>query len=230
MQQQYHKLWNLWDEDAALMGLSRLPGESNKEIRTRILNIGKNAENATRQGLINALSSAFGYNTYNVLERRIFLLTHTPYMTSTFVVKVDGVEQTQIDESNYASATSGYIVWKDYDGIYTNILEFIDLPSYSRDSTTLRHNGSYVEVTYQYRDGDYIRTYTDKCNEYDTYDESFMGFSGEVEGSIKVHSLDDDDWLDDTSNGLKNSDGTPTEKLKSIWREIDATVPCTWGV
>ena len=211
------------------MSLSRLPGESNKLMRTRILNLGKFRENTTRQGLVNAISSALAYDQYNVLTRRIYVLTYTPYRTSTFTVTVNGVTHTQITEDQYISATAGYVVWKDENENWTRILEFIDPPAFTRRPTTRRHNGTTVEITYQHRDGDRVRTYTDKCNPYDAGDESFMGWYPESEGDVKVHALNDVDWIDDPSNGFKNADGTPTEKLKVVWREVDSAMPSTWG-
>jgi len=113
MRQITWKLWNQWDEGAALQSLRRLPGETNKALRTRILNLGKFREDSTRQGLVNAISSAMGYDQYNVISRRVFLLTHRPSRASTFTVTYDGVAQTQIDEQLYPDATDGYVVWKD---------------------------------------------------------------------------------------------------------------------
>lgn len=227
--QNIHKIWNFWDEHAAILGLTRLPGEGNIDLKNRIQNLGKFTEDSSRQGLINALSSAFGYNQYNVITRRIFILTNVPYITSTFTVEVDDVVQTQVTASTYSTATTGYIVWKDKLGEYTQILEFITPPTFTRDTTTRKHNGSKVEVTYQYRDGDTAYYYTDKCSPYYEDDDSFMGWYPEVEGSIKVRCLNDTEWLDNADNGFKNSDGTPTEKLKNIWRNIDRNSPITWG-
>jgi len=229
MQQRAHRIWNIFDEHAALMGLERLPEETNAALKVRIENIGKFMENSGRQGLINALSSALGYNQYNVLTRRIFTLTHTPYRTSTFTVTVDGATQTEITEAEYPTAAAGYIVWADEDGEYTKLIEFVDPPSFTRNATTRKHNGSKVEVTYQYKDGDRVRTYVDKCNDYDEDDDTFMGWYPEAEGSVKIHALSDKNWIDDASNGYKYSDGVPTERLKVIWRDIDAATPSTWG-
>lgn len=229
MNQIYHKVWNLWDEHGAVMGLSRLPGEDNRQIRTRILNLGKHPENSTRQGLINALCSAFRYNTYNILDRRVFILSFQPHSTSTFSVLVDNESKPEIHSNQYSSATDGFIVWKDKNGEFTRIIEFINPPPYSRNANTREHNGSKVEITYQYRDGDLVKTHTDKCSPYDEDDESYMGWFHESEGSIKVRALNDEQWITNISNGMKYSDGAPTEKLYAIWREIDNVTPCIWG-
>lgn len=227
--QSKHKVWNLWDEHAALMSLVRLPGETNDELKTRISNIGKFREGVTRQGLVNALSSALGYEQYNTVVRRVFTLTHNPYRTSSFTVIVDDVTQTQVSESSYSTATTGYVVWTDENGEYTRLLEFFDPPSFSRKGTNRKHNGVYVKVTYSYEDGDRIRTITDQCNIYDTEDELFMGWNVEPEGTIKVHALSDETWLDNISHGFKYIDGTPTPKLEAIWKEVDAATPSSWG-
>jgi len=56
-----------------------------------------------------------------------------------------------------------------------------------------------------------------------------MGFAPEGEGTIGVHALNDIEWVDNSTNGWKNRDGTPTEQLRAIWREVDAAMPSTWG-
>lgn len=226
--QEVHKIWNLWDEHAAILGLSRLPGETNSAMKTRIQNLGKYKEDSTRQGLINSLSSTFGYSQYNVLTRRVFILTHIPYRTSTFTVTVGDTTQSQRTEATYSTSATGYIVWKDKFGEYTQILEFLNPPTYTRDTNRL-HTGSKVEITYQYRDGDTVYYTTDKCNDYDDKDESYMGWYPETEGSIKVRCLNDTEWVNNPDNEYKNSDGTPTEKLKNIWASIDRNIPITWG-
>lgn len=211
------------------MSLYRLPGESNTSLQTRIQNIGKYPENSGRQGLVNAISSALGYNQYNILTRRIYILSHLPYRTSTFTVTVDGVLATSIDGDAYSGESTGYIVWKDEEQEYIPILEFRNPPGFSRDVTTRKHDGPLVEVTYTYQDGDRIRVHTDKCNPYDQEDESYMGWSPDVEGSVGVRSLADTEWINASVNGWKNADGTATAKLKAIWHEVDSAMPSTWG-
>jgi len=227
--QSYHKVWNIHDEHALLMGLRRLPGETNTQLNTRILNIGKYWEGTTRQGLVNAISSAMGYDQYNVRERRIFLLSHRPWRDATITVTVDGAEQTEVTAGEYDDATTGYIVWADEDEEYTQILEFIDPPDYSRRPGDRKHSGVYIEVEYQYEDKDRIRWHVDKCNPYDEEDERWMGSSPETEGSVKVGALNHTSWVDNVSSGLKNSDGTPTEQLEAIWKSLDTAIPTSWG-
>jgi hypothetical protein len=226
IQQKVFKISNVWDDHAAKFGLTRLPNEDNISLATRIDNLGKYLENSSRQGLINSLSSALGYEQYNVIVRKIYTLTRQPYRDSTFIVKVDGITQTQIYEGDYPTASSGYIVWKDQTGEYTNILEFIDPPPYTR-RVDRSHSGSLVSVEYQWLDGIAIRNILDSCNPYDPYDMSFMGWAEETVGSVIVNEISNDDWLLDV--GLRDANKVPSEKLKLIWREVDRSLPMTWG-
>ena len=56
----YHKIWNAFDEFGLLVGLDRLPRETNANFKKRILDVFKNPGNSTRQGLINSISRELG--------------------------------------------------------------------------------------------------------------------------------------------------------------------------
>lgn len=58
----FHHVWNAFDEFGFLLGLNRLPLESNKEFKKRILDVFRNPGNSTRKGIIRGLSRELGIN------------------------------------------------------------------------------------------------------------------------------------------------------------------------
>lgn len=55
-----HHIWNVFDEFALLVGISRLPGERNAGFKERILDVFRKPGNSTTQGMLNALSRELG--------------------------------------------------------------------------------------------------------------------------------------------------------------------------
>ena len=223
-----------YDKLADLMGLRRLPTDSNVDLKAKLINLWKFLENTSRQGMINSISSALGEDQYNVKTRRMFLLTQQPKTNSTFDVSIDNASVSRIVEANYTSATSGFIVWKGVDGNYGRWLEFIIPPSYTRKEVSREHAGSYVEMAYQYWEIDRnnvrrTKSWVDRCNLFDKNDESFMGWAPETEGPIGVYPLNDKNWLEDPNHGMKYSDGSPTDKLYAIFQDVDRSAPTSWG-
>jgi hypothetical protein len=220
---------NIWDDHASKLGMKRLPNELNTDLKTRIDNTAKYREGPTKQGLINSISSFFGYNQYNATNKRVYFLTHKPSsMTS---VTVDDVVYGEVTIEDYDDAVeganpSGYIVWKDADDEYTTILELITPAEYTRRSDRL-HNGSKIVITYEWLDGDTTRTYTDMSNPHDPYDTRFYGFSEEEDNDIRVVELFDRAAVIDI--GLMDENNVPSNQLKSISRIIDGLSPVTWG-
>jgi hypothetical protein len=218
-----------------LHGIHRLPTDTNQSLKNKITNLWRFKENSTKQGMVNSISNVLGYEQYNTITRRIFYLSQIPKPTTTITVTVDGAACTEITETQYPTATSGYIVWKDSYSKYTNLLEFVDPPDYNRTNVARLHAGTYIKVTYEYEKLDAntntLVTYwmRDECNPYDPDDESYMGASPDTEGSIGVYPINNKSWLEDSTNLLKNVDGTPTQKLWAIMTVVDRTVPTTWG-
>lgn len=221
-----------YDRLAKLMGVVVLPTDTNRDLHAKLVNLWNHFENTTRQGVLNSICNTLGYDTYNTITRRVYTLSEKPSHNSEFIVSVDNVVQTQIDESEYSTATEGYIVWLDYDGGYTRILEFIDPPTYTRREVSRKHYGQFVQVAYQYEywdedEGIYItRDIVDKCAPYDPNDESFMGYYPETVGDVGVYVLNDPIWLE---NNMKDDRSRPTSTLWGIFQEVDRLVPTTWG-
>lgn len=55
-----HHVWNAFDEFGFLLGLNRLPLETNESFRTRILDVFKNPGGSTKEGIINGLARELG--------------------------------------------------------------------------------------------------------------------------------------------------------------------------
>lgn len=223
-----------YDKLAALMGIPRLSTDTNRTLKAKLVSLWSFYENTSRQGMVNAISSSLGYDQYNVMTRRIYILSKQPKKTSTFTVTVDGVTQTRITEATYSTAITGYIVWKNTYGEFGRILEFINPPAYSRKTVSRKHAGSYVQIAYAYEEIDknnvkLSKDWVDRCNLFDIEDTSYMGWAPETEGSVGIYALNDKVWLEDPTHGMKNADGTPTEKLYGIFHEVDRSNPTTWG-
>jgi hypothetical protein len=156
-----HQIFNTFDEMALLVGLNRDPAERNVDFKERLADFWKNGPNSTKQGLVGALSSEFGLETYNTVDKSFFWLDHEPIVESGVYVYVDDVIQVpqlvtyettpdgwpEIPDnpSLYSAASSGWILWQDSLGEYTQLLEFIEPPS-----------GNYVTVDYWFEEGNQI--------------------------------------------------------------------------
>jgi hypothetical protein len=55
-----YNIWNSFDEFGLLLGLPRIPAETNAEYKTRLLDVYKNPANSTYQGLMNGISRELG--------------------------------------------------------------------------------------------------------------------------------------------------------------------------
>jgi hypothetical protein len=252
--QQTHVVWSPWDELGLRVGIQRQTGEDNYNLQQRVLDTYTHRGGPTRQGLINSISRDLGYPTYNVVDKRYFILDYYPLIDYEVKVTIDGVEQTQqiLDSSTmpkgwiYPSGTSastpgyaetvasgvtqGWILWRTPNGEYSNILEFLEAPT----------SDAKVRISYTYRSGDtyYGRTDGDFTIADDETD-LIYGQPGEFKGykeqmpnastHIQVHSLNDQTYLTDTTNGLFTSEGAATELLETIATKIRKAAPIVWG-
>ena len=67
----YHQVWNIFDEIGLLYNLKRLPKESNKEFKARILDKAKKPSDSTKQGLSNHIARELGVGTEEVSINKI---------------------------------------------------------------------------------------------------------------------------------------------------------------
>ena len=132
--------WNQFDEFGVLAGLShwsddfktlayvRYPGESNKQLKARVLQANANRGNGTIQGMINnisrdlsvGLSGNYVLPIYNSVNKSIFYLSQKPYPSASGInvfVSTSGswgpanMVTPQVRASGYSTAISGWIVW-----------------------------------------------------------------------------------------------------------------------
>ena len=89
--QQIHQIWNHYDELGLLIGIARTPGESNFDLRKRILDSHKYIANSSLQGLTNALNRDFGYAPYNIIDKKIYVLDNEPLIDYNVAITIDGV-------------------------------------------------------------------------------------------------------------------------------------------
>jgi len=237
-----HFIFNNFDELGLLSGLNRDPGESNLDFKQRLADFWKENPSSTQQGLVGALSVELGLTPYNVIDKKFFWLEHLPVTPSGVSVFVDGQAQEpqlvnyltlpsgwpDVGVSEYyETASSGWIVWQDVRGDYTQLLEFIEVP-----------DGAFVTVEYTYDEGGRLYTVLEGDENLEIQDPVY-GLDGhwkiykaetpDASSQVIINSLNDQDYLFDTSNGLVDALGLPTTLLKRIVALIQNASPISWG-
>lgn len=254
MKQQKLPVWNSFDEFGLMVGLGhwtndgkelryvRYPGETNYELRERILNTYRHKCNATYQGLINSLSKDFLTPRYNTITQYYYTLTEEPYaQLSGIHVYTSGNTgwaelYPQVRASGYAATTSGWIVWNYPDvtghyGQYTQILEI--LPS------SLPVNDTPIKIEYQvldYYDEKgvptlYWKTDIDKQNIKDDDEYLYRVKKATVpdpSSQIVIHRLNS--LATDGFSGVwYTTEGAATSKLKEVANYFNKRYPVEWG-
>ncbi len=237
-----HPIFNNFDELGLLSGLDRDPGESNFDFKQRLADFWKEDPSSTHQGLVGALSVELGLDPYNTIDKNFFWLEHVPVTPSGVTVFVDAVAQepqlvNYVDlpsgwpdvgvSEQYSTAASGWILWQDVRGDYTQLLEFVNAPA-----------GDFVTVEYTYEENEKLYTRLEGDEDLETQDPIY-GLDGhwkvykaavpDASSQVVVNFLNDPDYLFDTSNGLVNSLGLPTALLKRIVGLIQRASPISWG-
>lgn len=251
-----HVLWNVWDDLAILVGLSRQPQEDNHYLRKRILENYQFKGDSTLQGLTNAINRELGYKVYNVINKEFYLLELAPSIQHPVTVEVDvragyseydnqvldAIPQPEgwtvpsgiITFHDYDNAVASglpdsWILWRDAQGNYTNILQFIDPPPHKAK----------IRITYSYRAGESIYTRVEEDFDEFTETDQIYQLEGKYtsrkkvnpdpESSVIIHELNDQDFLTSTAHGLLDSDGVATEKLEAIVESVRKASPILWG-
>jgi len=237
--QEPHSVFNVFDEMGLLIGLTRIPGETNIEYKERLSNYLKGRPSSTNQGLVNALSSEFGLSKYGVVDKNFFWLDHAPSITGAITVYIDdvgyGPQIKEVDEAGWPSITGatygvaaqGWILWRDSQGNYTPLLELIAPPT-----------GGFVSMDYTYNIGDGDHTIRVGDTTLDTRDPLY-GLEGRwkmyqsetptVSNQVVVNALNDASFLFDTDNNLVDASGLPTVYLRNVVDYIERASPITWG-
>lgn len=100
-----HHIWNIFDEFGMLLGIQRLPGERNKALKDRILDVFVNPGGAHKQGLINGISRELGLTKEEV---SVGALTDEAYVSSK-LMNADGTPtETYIRYVNQINNTLGF--------------------------------------------------------------------------------------------------------------------------
>jgi len=213
-------IWNSFDEFGLLLGLERLPGETNREFRLRIYNAGKYFGSATKQGLVNALSIELGCCQYNATNKTFFFLSYQPVLRDpgtndqlSFRVWVNNEEWQNFDL--HPDAENYFKLWKLENGATTRILEISDT----------FNNGEPLKIIYYRIEDNEPERWVD---EYEYPNERFMAYKKEtpVSGQIEFFELNDPDFKNEY---LLDGDGNPKQIYKSFVEEIHRIYPILWN-
>ena len=213
-------IWNNFDEFGLLLGLERLPGETNREFRIRIYNVGKYFGSATKQGIINAVSTELGLTRYCATDKTFFFLSYQPLLWDpdtkdalSFRVWVNGEEWRDYDIN--PSSDRYFKLWKLSNGKPTKIVEI------SEGFT----NGCSVKIVYyRIEDGSAERWVDESIY---PNDKKFIAYHEEVpaSGQIELFELNDPDFKNEY---LLDTDGNPKQIYKSFVEIIHRIYPILW--
>lgn len=90
---EHHHVWNAFDEFGFLLGLKRLPLESNELFKKRILDVFKNPGGSTQKGILNGLSRELGISKE---ELKVFSLNDTVHNKK--LIRPDGSPTKKMQE------------------------------------------------------------------------------------------------------------------------------------
>jgi len=213
-------LWNSFDEFGLLLGLERLPGETNREFRIRIYNAGKYFGSSTKQGIINATSVELGLARYCSTDKTFFFLTYQPLLWDpdtreplSIRVWVNGEEWQDYDTD--PTLNRYFRLWKLPNGETTRAVEI------SEGFT----NGSSVKIVYYRIEDESAERWVDES----IYpDETFIAYHEETPtaGQIEIFEINDPDFKE---RYFFDSDGNPNSLYESIVKQIHQLYPILWG-
>lgn len=213
-------IWNSFDEFGLLLGLERLPGETNREFRIRIYNVGRYFGSATKQGIINAVSTELDLTRYCATDKTFFFLSYQPLLWDpdtgealSFRVWINGEEWQDYDIN--PSSDRYFRLRKLSNGEPTKIVEisegFI--------------NGCSVKIVYYRIEDDSVERWVDES----IYpnDKKFIAYHEEVpaSGQIELFELNDPDFKNEY---LLDADGNPKQIYKSFVETIHRIYPILW--
>jgi len=228
-----HFVWTELDSWGLPFGIKRLPMESNRDFKERLLTVMGAHGDSSRQGLIDGLSALFRVNTYNSGDQKHFYLNLTPFEYNdsgtvlNITVSIDNTTQTQNIEyyspedwmsggrDNYVFDTDaeGFIIWRDTNGKYTDHLEFLTAPP----------SGTAITINYWTKIGDDYLNVIETVNE----NPSLVPQSETTpnERQITIQQLFDSDFISEHTK----STGVPDESLQKIISDVNEIYPFQWG-
>jgi len=208
-----HDVWNTLDEYGLLLGIPRIPGEDNRTYLKRLESAVSAQRGSSLQALVNTISAMLGLSSYTVTGQRHFQLSYKPVVSKddgtplSITVTIDGVGQTQLDESTWDSATDGFIIWKEWDGTYSQMLEFKKVPA----------DGSTIIVQYW--------TYTNY--DYAEVVDTFTGVDAQTPGNnqIEIYEVSDPGFIAQYTD----ANGNLQDPYLRLLLDINALYKRTWG-
>ena len=194
-----------WTEDGKSLKFVRLPGETNIELRNRILkSYGATRDkliNSSHQGLVNAISRDLGLETYVIKDKNIFYLSQEPHPTGQIKVYVSGVSDTDWAEWTPQIRSSGYQNAVDNSGSYPSGWIVWNLPDYSGDNHI--HNGEYTQILEfinYLEDKDEVRVEYEILDRYDERGNTVMKLVSDFDN----HDNRDDDRFREYKDNINN--------------------------
>lgn len=240
---------SIWDDQYRELKYVRRPFDSSIDMRAKILNKHDNPVSTTKQGLINALSNEFGFQTYNVTDKKTFELTYNPTVSGGATTqdvlgyyKIPGSDTwntlTQVWSDTYyqsKESKTGFIVWQndkissdfsEKNFTYSNLVEVLeDIP----DMSELKF--IYYLVSYDEENKAYLLSFTDINNPNNPNDTTYTyrkKVSSPSLSGIVAYTLDD--IPENIYSGLYfSSNGKPKELLYTIKNYINKKFKHTWG-
>ncbi|MGD9697624.1 hypothetical protein [Acinetobacter sp.] len=214
-----HDIWNTIDEYGLQLDLPRLPGETNSTYLERLARLVKNNVGSSRQGIVNALSAIFNRETYSLSGQKVFLLrfkhvSHDDRGQSlpVKVVLTDSlgniVEPPQAFSTTWdTSDSTSWILWKNYDNTYGNVLEFKTAPA----------TGMTVDIWY----------YTKYNDEVIPVHDAFTGLSADTPSAeqITVNEIADPTFIEQ----YRDTNGELSSDYYRLLTQLNSSYKRTWG-
>lgn len=241
----------IWDPQYTKLQYVRRPFDSSLNIRDKIHRLNDNAPALTKQGLLNGLCNEFGYDPYNVTERKSFFLTYNPVPSGGVGVQDISVKYRQVGSSGawlsinpqvwgegYEEAKAkkeGFIVWPEAN--FSNVSGIKNF-NYSRNLEILQELDDNQEIqviyTVSYIDEDNERqliSFTDCDNLNDPNDQRFLYRNFEtidICSGITVYKLAD--IPENLQDKYFNEEGHATEQIYKIKQYFQKQYKFTWDV
>ena len=240
---------SIWDPQYRELKYVRRPFDTNLDIRAKIYDQHDHPVDVSKQGLINAISTEFGYTPYNVRNQHVFELTYKPTPSGASDVpdiqglyKIPGsdtwADMSQIWTSGYLQAKEsdrGFIVWQEerytnIDGVknftYSNTVEVLqDLP----DKTEVKF--IYYLTDFDEENNRFLIQFTDINNPNDSQDVRYTFRKSENRpdlAGVLAYTLDN--IPDNIYSGMYyDAVGKPKELLYTIKEHIDKRFKHKWG-
>ncbi len=234
----WNRVWNEFDEFALMNGLTRLPGETNEEQKTRTLDVYKNYPHATEQGYINGIMRDLGFQKFDVYKNSV-ITVQNPILditnpSNTFKVIIgwyspinlntQEITVTPVTNKQGVTLYNKYVVYGYHP--YTNNYQELFTVDYNTISFNFKIKTEIqdvVRVSYSYSDSSAISQVTEE--------QFIINPTVDPEGVdyLEIFRMDDYERLSDPKYGFYDEQQNPTEKLYTFIKELRSIDNTTWS-